>query len=143
MFVFPKITPPAFLSLDVTVDSYGGINPSNTFADAVVARPTVKNLSFTASGIPESGRDFPFFADCSVDLSCARYTFNALFFSDTAAFTSAYNASNVISLPRSFLIASVSVSVLSVPIVIPDPKFVPQQYIRYAYAMRLQAPVLA
>src|SRR5215469_12991514 len=54
MLVFPMRTAPAPRSRRVTVDSYGGTQPSRIFDPHVVGIPTVVNKSLTATGTPAS-----------------------------------------------------------------------------------------
>src|ERR1700722_10073329 len=54
MLVLPMRTAPASRSRLVTVDSYGGTQPSRIFDPQVAGAPTVVNRSFTATGTPAS-----------------------------------------------------------------------------------------
>src|SRR5580698_7864815 len=54
MLVLPMRTAPASRSRRVTVDSYGGYQPSRIFEPQVVGAPTVVNRSLTATGTPAS-----------------------------------------------------------------------------------------
>ena len=53
--VLPMTIAPASASFCTTVASYGGTKPRSTFDAAVVGRPRVQMLSFTAIGTPASG----------------------------------------------------------------------------------------
>src|SRR5687768_2898794 len=54
-FVLPTITAPAASSRVTTVASYGGMNESRIFDEAVVRMPRTHMLSFSAIGTPASG----------------------------------------------------------------------------------------
>ena len=51
----PMITAPAARSRSTTVASYGGCQPARIFDPAVVVRPLVTIMSFSAIGTPASG----------------------------------------------------------------------------------------
>src|SRR3984957_14952394 len=55
MLVLPRRPAPASRSRRVTVDSYGGYQPSRIFEPQVAGAPTVVNRSLTATGTPASG----------------------------------------------------------------------------------------
>src|ERR1700743_3294979 len=73
MFVLPMRMAPASRSRLVTVDSYGGTQPSRIFDPQVVGIPAVANRSLTATGTPASAPSGSPAARCrSTSRACAR-----------------------------------------------------------------------
>ena len=60
MLVLPRITIPAFFNFLTTVESYGGIQPSNIFDPQVFGTPFWVNTSLRARGTPAKDETFLF-----------------------------------------------------------------------------------
>src|SRR6185437_3148291 len=71
LLVLPSSTAPSRHRLALTVDSYGGTKLPRILLHAVERTPSVQNMSFTASGIPSSGRALPAARRASAALAIA------------------------------------------------------------------------